>query len=102
MRKPLPAADRRQLYRLVDHDASCAIPGYQTRFTVFSIALYQYLREHTAEFPASTAAQGDRDPLNVRPAGTGRPDAGAAGRGKRGGEWLRGNCAMSGAMRGSA
>src|SRR5258708_21967138 len=70
MLKSLPVADPQQLYRLGDRDACCVISGYQTRFAIFSSALYQYLRDHTPEFAELAAAQADRVPLSVRRSGT--------------------------------
>jgi len=75
MLKSLPVADPRQLYRLGDRDACCVISGYQTRFSIFSSALYEHLRARTPEFVEMAAAQADRVPLSVRAAGAGFPDS---------------------------
>src|SRR5258708_2860223 len=66
MLKSLPVADPQQLYRLGDRDACCVISGYQARFSIFSSALYETVRDHTPEFAEMAAAQADRVPLSVR------------------------------------
>src|SRR5260370_771190 len=66
MLKSLPVADPQRLVRLGDRDACCVISGYQTRFSIFSSALYEYVRDHTPEFAEMAAMQADRVPLSVR------------------------------------
>ncbi len=75
MIKSLPVADAQQLYRLGDRDACCVISGYQARFSIFSSALYEYLRDHTPEFVQMVAAQADRVPLSVRAGRAEFPDS---------------------------
>jgi predicted permease len=73
--KSLPVTDPQQLYRLGDRDVCCVISGYQTRFSIFSNALYEHLRDHTPDFTELAAAQADRVPFSVRAARSEFPDA---------------------------
>src|SRR4051794_8991917 len=57
MLKSLPVADPARLYRLGDGDNCCVIGGYQTRFSIYSHSLYEYLRDHTPEFEQLAAFQ---------------------------------------------
>src|SRR5260370_11901552 len=74
MIKSLPVADAQQLYRLGDRDACCVISGYQARFSIFSSALYEYVRNHTPEFVDMAEVQADRIPLSVRTPSSKFPD----------------------------
>ena len=75
MLKSLPVADPQQLYRLGDRDACCVISGFQTRFSIFSSALYEHLHDHTPEFVQMAAAHADRVPLSVRAGRAEFPDS---------------------------
>jgi predicted permease len=75
MLKSLPVADPQQLYQLGDRDACCVLSGYQPRFSIFSSALYEYLRDDTPEFAEMAAAQADRVPLSVRAGRAEFPDS---------------------------
>src|SRR3954469_24318295 len=50
MLKSLPVADPQRIVRVGDGDGCCVLGGLQGRFSVYSYALYNALREHTPEF----------------------------------------------------
>jgi predicted permease len=69
MVKSLPVADPGSILRIGDGDNCCVLGGLQGNFSIYSYALYQYLREHTPEFEEMSAFQGGLDKVGVRRAG---------------------------------
>jgi macrolide transport system ATP-binding/permease protein len=69
MLKSLPVADPERIVRLGDGDNCCVLGGYQGRLSMYSYALYSYLREHTPEFEEMSAFQGGRDQVGIRRSG---------------------------------
>jgi hypothetical protein len=69
MLKSLPVANPRELYRLGNDDNCCVVSGLQGNFFIFSYALYQQLRDHTAEFSGLAACQAESQPFGLRRAG---------------------------------
>ena len=69
MLKSLPVVDPQTIVRIGDGDNCCVLGGTQGRFSVYSYALYQYLREHTPEFEDMSALQAGLGKVGVRRAG---------------------------------
>ncbi len=69
MMKSLPVADPARIVRLGDGDNCCVLGWQQGNFSVYSYALYRYLREHTPEFEEMSAFQAGLDKAGVRRAG---------------------------------
>jgi len=68
MRRSLPVANPRQLYRLGDNNSCCVMVGTQEggSFVLYSYALYENLRDHTPEFSGLAAFEPWTSDLNVR------------------------------------
>ncbi len=69
----LPVAKPEQLLRLGDSDNCCVIGGYQTRFSIFSYALYQHIRDNTPEFEELAGFQANSGRVGARRAGADTP-----------------------------
>ena len=69
MLKSLPVAEPERILRVGDGDNCCVLGGYQGRFSVYSYALYNYLREHTPEFEELAAFQSGTGEVGVRRSG---------------------------------
>ncbi|MGO9261153.1 MAG: ABC transporter permease [Bryobacteraceae bacterium] len=70
MLKSLPVADPQRIVRIGDGDNCCVLGGTQEgRYSVYSYALYRYLREHTPEFEDMSAFQAGIHKVGVRRAG---------------------------------
>ena len=74
MMKSLPVADPERIVRIGNGDNCCVLGGFQGDFSVYSYALYNYLREHTAEFEEVSAFQSGPDQVGVRRAGSNASD----------------------------
>ncbi len=71
MLKSLPVADPERLVRVGDGDNCCVLGGYQGSYSVYSYALYTYLRDHTPEFEEMAAFQAGLAQVGVRRVGGG-------------------------------
>jgi predicted permease len=69
MLRSLPVADPQQIYRIGDGDNCCVLGGTQGRFSVYSYALYNHLREHTPEFEEMAAFQSGIGKVGIRAMG---------------------------------
>ncbi|HYL74872.1 MAG TPA: ABC transporter permease [Bryobacteraceae bacterium] len=74
MIKSLPVADPQRIVRIGDGDNCCVLGGFQDRYSVYSYALYSYLREHTPEFEDISAFQAGSDKVGVRREGANTSD----------------------------
>ncbi len=70
MLKSLPVAGPEQLYNFGANDNCCVLSGVQDDFTLFSIPLYEQLRDHSPEFEQVAAFPASLVTLGVRRAGT--------------------------------
>src|SRR5262249_44925444 len=70
MLKSLPVASPERIVRIGDGDNCCVLGGTQGRFSVYSYALYQYLREQTPQFEEMSAFQSGIGKVGVRRAGS--------------------------------
>jgi predicted permease len=66
MIKSLPVADPQRIIRLGDGDNCCVIGGFQERYSIYSYALYGYLRVQTPEFEDMAAFQAGLGKVGVR------------------------------------
>ncbi len=69
MLKSLPVARPEQLYNLGDNQNCCVISGIQDDFTMFSVPLYEDLRDHLQEFAQVAAFPALSYSIGVRRAG---------------------------------
>jgi predicted permease len=69
MLKSLPVAKPQQLYNLGDDQNCCVISGIQDNFTMFSVPLYEQLRDHSPEFEQVAAFPALSYTVAVRRAG---------------------------------
>ena len=70
MLKSLPVVGPEQLYNFGANDNCCVLSGVQDDFTLFSIPLYEQLRDHSPEFEQVAAFPASLVTLGVRRAGT--------------------------------
>src|SRR5579872_1719236 len=74
MMKSLPVAAPERIVRVGGGDNCCVIGGFQGNFSIYSYALYNYLREHTPEFEEVSAFQGGPSQVGVRRSGSNASD----------------------------
>ncbi len=67
--RSLPVAKPEQLYNFGANDKCCVMLGMQENFTLFSIPLYEYLRDNSPEFEKVAAFPAFLSNLGVRRAG---------------------------------
>jgi predicted permease len=73
MLKSLPVGDPAKIYRIGTADNCCVYGGLQDHWGLFSYALYQDLRDHTAAIEELSASESYRTMLAVRRTGTREP-----------------------------
>jgi predicted permease len=69
MLKPLPVEHPEQLYKIGRPNDCCVSDGLQDDWTLFSVDLYNYLRNNTKGFESLAAVQSGHDLFTVRRAG---------------------------------
>ena len=67
--RSLPVAKPEQLYNFGANDKCCVMMGSQDNFTLFSVPLYEHLRDHSPEFEEVAAFPSFLSNLGVRRAG---------------------------------
>ena len=70
MLKSLPVSDPARIVRVGDGTNCCVLGGLQGRYSIYSYALYRYLREQTPEVEEMAAFQAPMGKQAVRRAGT--------------------------------
>jgi predicted permease len=70
--RSLPVAKPEQLYNFGANDNCCVMRGMQDNFTLFSVPLYEHLRDHSPEFATVAAFPAFPTHVGVRRAGVGK------------------------------
>ena len=73
MLKSLPVEKPGELYRLGNTANCCVLGGMQGSWSIYSLSLYQQMRDHTPEFSSMAAFQGGLTELSARRNGSTGP-----------------------------